>query len=275
MKNIKLCVFDLDGTLLNSKKQISENTLKALNKLTENNIKYTIATGRIDTLARKYQRAINSNLPIISCNGSLIRDLNNKVYYKEPIDFNTVRKIFNYFTSLNLDFLFYTENSILVTPNNPRAAFLENYNKDAKEEDKFKFEILDGNIEKFSNLVFLKSLIYTENRNLLLETQENLIKEFKNLSVVSSDYFLLDLMPFGISKGSALINLCKLLNISTENVCVFGDNFNDVEMIQVAGTSIVPENGEKHVKSLATYVTKSNDEDGIAYAIENIILKNN
>ena len=81
-------------------------------------------------------------------------------------------------------------------------------------------------------------------------------------------------MPSGINKGTALSILCDILNIESENVCVFGDNFNDIEMINFAGTSIVPENGENDVKKLATHITKTNDEEGISYAINNIILKN-
>lgn len=274
MKNIKLCVFDLDGTLLNSNKKITQETLLAVKNLSNYNIKYTIATGRIDILARKYQREICSDLPIISCNGSIIRDLSNKIYYMKTLDFETVKNIFNYFKSLELNFLFYTENSILVTKNNPRIEFLKNYNKTANKNDQFNFEIMDDDINKYSNLKFLKSLAYIENRPKLLEIQSILNKDFKNLSIVSSDYELLDLMPSGINKGTALSILCNILNIESENVCVFGDNFNDIEMINFAGTSIVPENGENDVKKLATHITKTNDEEGISYAINNIILKN-
>lgn len=274
MKNIKLCVFDLDGTLLNSNKKITQETLLAVKNLSNYNIKYTIATGRIDILARKYQREICSDLPIISCNGSIIRDLSNKIYYMKTLDFETVKNIFNYFKSLELNFLFYTENSILVTENNPRIEFLKNYNKTANKNDQFNFEIMDDDINKYSNLKFLKSLAHIENRPKLLEIQSILNKDFKNLSIVSSDYELLDLMPSGINKGTALSILCDILNIESENVCVFGDNFNDIEMINFAGMSIVPENGENDVKKLATHITKTNDEEGISHAINNIILKN-
>ncbi len=274
MKNIKLCIFDLDGTLLNSNKKITQETLLAVKNLSNYNIKYTIATGRIDILARKYQREICSDLPIISCNGSIIRDLSNKIYYMKTLDFKTVKNIFNYFKSLELNFLFYTENSILVTKNNPRIKFLKNYNKTANKNDQFNFEIMDDDINKYSNLKFLKSLAHIENRPKLLEIQSILNKYFKNLSIVSSDYELLDLMPSGINKGTALSILCDILNIKSENVCVFGDNFNDIEMINFAGMSIVPENGENDVKKLATHITKTNDEEGISHAINNIILKN-
>ncbi len=273
MKNIKLCIFDLDGTLLNSNKEISQKTLNAIKKLDENNIKYTIATGRIDTLARKYQRQIKSDLPIISCNGSLIRDMDNKIYYMKTLDFGTVKSIFNFFTSLNIQFFFYTEDLILSTKDNPRKEFLKQYNENAKKEDRFNIEIMDNNIDKYSHLKFLKSLTYIDDRNKLLKTQELLLKNFKELSIVSSDYTLLDLMPPNTTKGSGVENLCKILNISKDEICVFGDNFNDLEMIEFAGTSVAPLNAEENIKNISTYITKSNDEDGIAYAIEEFILK--
>lgn len=273
MKNIKLCVFDLDGTLLNSQKKISNECIKAIKKLSENNIKFTIATGRIDILARKYQREIFSDLPIISCNGSIIRDLSGKTYYMKNLEFETVKNIFDLFTSLNLDFLFYTENLILSTKNNPRRKLLESYNNSATNQDKFNFEIMDNNIDKFSNLKFLKALAHIENREHLLKIKNILNEKFKDLSIVSSDLELLDLMPSGVTKGSSLSILCNILNINSNEVCVFGDNFNDLEMIKFAGVSIVPENGEEELKEICSYVTKSNDNDGVAYAINNIILK--
>lgn len=273
MKNIKLCVFDLDGTLLNSQKIITENSLKAIKKLSENNIKFTIATGRIDMLARKYQKEIGSDLPIISCNGSIIRDLKGKIYYMKVLEFNKVKEIFQLFSSLNLHFLFYTESLILSTRNNPRIKLLESYNNSTPEEYKFKFEFIDDNIDKFSNLKFLKALAHIDDRQKLLKTKDILEEKFKELSIVSSDYELLDLMPSGVTKGGSLSILCDILNIKSDEVCVFGDNFNDLEMIKFAKTSIVPENGEEELKKICTYITKDNDNEGIAHAINEIILK--
>ena len=274
MKNIKLCIFDLDGTLLNSNKEITPKTISALKNLSQNNIKYTIATGRIDILARKYHRQISSDLPIISCNGSIIRDLSNEIYHIETFSFEIIKKIFTYFTSLNLDFLFYTENEILITKNNPRIEFLKNYNKTAIECDRFNFKILNNDIEKYSNHKFLKALVYMENNEELIKLQQKLVGLFENLPIVSSDYNLLDIMPPGVNKGTALSILCDILKIENSEVCVFGDNFNDIEMVNFAGISIVPENGESKLKEIATYVTKGNDDEGIAYAINEILLKN-
>lgn len=274
MLNIKLCVFDLDGTLLNSNKEITYETIQALQKLKNKNIQYTIATGRIDTLARKYQKQIKSNLPIISCNGSLIRDLSNNTLYKKSLDFDTVKDLVNFYDSNNLNYMLYTETDILSTPNNPRLKLLERLNLSSDPKDKFEVRIINKNIENYSNLSFLKSLTHIDDRKKLLNIETQLNKQFKNLSIVSSDEKLLDIMPSGVNKGSALYNLCKILNINKNEVIVFGDNFNDIEMINFAYASIVPSNGEQYIKNMATYVTKSNDDNGIAFAINEFILKN-
>ena len=74
------------------------------------------------------------------------------------------------------------------------------------------------------------------------------------------------------NKGDGLTNLCKLLNIKPEEVIVFGDNFNDLEMLQFAGTSVVMENGEEEIKNIADFVTLPNTEGGVGYAIEKYCL---
>lgn len=272
--NIKLCVFDLDGTLLNSNKEITTETIKAINKLKNKNIQYTIATGRMDTLARKYQKQINSDLPIISCNGSLIRDLSGNTLYKKHLNFDIIKTLVEFYNSNNLDFMLYTENTILSTPNNPRLILLENLNSSSNPEDRFDIEILNKDIKYYSDSLFLKSLAYIENREKLLNIECIMKEKFKDLSIVSSDKTLLDIMPYGVNKGTGLQNLCKILNINQNEIVVFGDNFNDLEMINFSKTSVVPSNGEESIKNIATFVTKSNDDDGIAFAINEFILKN-
>lgn len=274
MLNIKLCVFDLDGTLLNSNGDISNDTIESIKKLKSKNILYTIATGRIDYLARRYQREIESELPIVCCNGSLIRDLDNNTLYKKTLNFNIIEELVEFYNYYKLDFMFYNEECVLTSPNNPRIRLLEDFINKCIPQDKFEFKVLKDDIHKYSNMNFLKALVTIDDRGKLLDIQSKLSEKFEDLSVVSSSKVLLDIMPNSINKGTGVYNLCKLLGIKYENVCAFGDNFNDIEMMQSAGVSISPENAEDSIKKLSTYVTKSNDDDGIAFAINEFILKN-
>lgn len=274
MLNIKLCVFDLDGTLLNSNGNISNENIDAIKKLKMKNILYTIATGRIDYLARKYQREIGSELPIVCCNGSLIRDLKNNTLYKKTFQFNIIKELVKFYNYYKLDFMFYNEECILTSPNNPRIKLLKDFIHKCKPEDKFNFEIIDNNIHKYEHMNFLKALVTINNRDDLINIKSELSKNFSDLSVVSSSKVLLDVMPNSINKGTGVYNLCKILKIRYENVCAFGDNFNDLELMKSSGVSISPKNAEKPIKDLSTYITKSNDDNGIAFAINEFILKN-
>ena len=169
--------------------------------------------------------------------------------------------------------MLYTETAILSTPNNPRLKLLEKLNLSSDLKDKFEVEIIHKDIQNYSNLSFLKSLTHIDNREKLLNIESQLNKKFKSLSIVSSDEKLLDIMPPGVNKGTALHNLCKILDIDKNEIIVFGDNFNDIEMINFAHISVVPSNSEQYIKNMATYVTKSNDDNGIAFAINEFILK--
>ncbi len=274
MLNIKLCVFDLDGTLLNSHGEISKENINGIKMLKERGISYTIATGRIDNLARRYQREIGSDLPIVCCNGSLIRDLDNNTLYKTTIDFNEVKELTKFYEENNLHFMFYNEEGILSSPSNPRLPLLHDFSNKALPQDRFEFFILDKNIEDYKHMNFLKALVTIDDRSHLLLMEKKLKERFKDLSIVSSSADLLDVMPKGVNKGSGVYNLCKILNISYDNVCSFGDNFNDLEMIMSSKLSIAPENSEEHIKSISSFISKSNNDHGVAYGIEEFLLKN-
>jgi hydroxymethylpyrimidine pyrophosphatase-like HAD family hydrolase len=86
------------------------------------------------------------------------------------------------------------------------------------------------------------------------------------------DYMYLEIAPPGISKGWAIKELAKHLQIDMEEVAAIGDNLNDTSMIQAAGLGIVMGNGHKQLKAVAGKVTLGNDEDGVAAAINSIIL---
>jgi len=78
-------------------------------------------------------------------------------------------------------------------------------------------------------------------------------------------------MPFGVSKGEALKILAQIYNFNVEEVYVFGDSQNDIDMLRISRNSFAMGNAQKDVKEVARYVIPSNDEDGVAFAIEKIL----
>ncbi|WP_311492006.1 HAD hydrolase family protein, partial [uncultured Anaerococcus sp.] len=89
---------------------------------------------------------------------------------------------------------------------------------------------------------------------------------------VKSTRFFYEIMPLGLSKGSSILEACKIFGIDKEDVIVFGDEMNDMSMFEVAGTGVAMGNAVDPIKKLAAYVTKSNNEDGIAFYLENFLL---
>ena len=89
---------------------------------------------------------------------------------------------------------------------------------------------------------------------------------------VKSSRFYYEVMPKGLSKGASIIEACKIFGIDIKDTIVFGDEMNDISMFEVAGTGVAMGNAVESIKNIADYVTKSNNEDGIAYYLENFVL---
>ncbi|WP_373898053.1 Cof-type HAD-IIB family hydrolase [Haloimpatiens sp. FM7315] len=269
----KYCVCDLDGTLLNSDHEITEENKKAIATLIKNNFKVVFATGRVDLMVRRYFKEIKVNMPVISCNGALIRNLHtNKILYSKNINLEIAKKILNYCLENNIHFLVYTPNSIFYSENNPRIDMLTSLKKDAGKEIEFYLKPSDDIHNHIEEIDVLKILMISDDstiiNNAFLEFKDN-----KDLTVVSSSKGLLDLMSSNINKGEALEILSKKMDIDLKKAIAFGDNYNDINMFEKVGFPIAVGNAEEPVKKKAKFVTLSNNESGVAYAIYEKILK--
>jgi Cof subfamily protein (haloacid dehalogenase superfamily) len=101
---------------------------------------------------------------------------------------------------------------------------------------------------------------------------ESFIGTLTRLGITSSDSMLLDIIAAGADKGTGVQNLARLMGLDKEEICVFGDYHNDIPMFEAAGFSVAMGNAEDEVKNRATVITGSNDEDGVALAINKYFL---
>jgi len=109
-----------------------------------------------------------------------------------------------------------------------------------------------------------------------IERKDCIAKRFSKiteLAVVSSSKELLNIMSSGVSKGNAIKELAEKSNIDLKQIIAFGDNYNDLEMFNTVGFTVAMGNAVEELKAISSFVTLSNDESGVAYALENIILK--
>lgn len=270
----KWCVCDMDGTLLNSKDIITEENEAALKMLQKSGVEVIIASGRVDHMVKYYIKQLNLKGHVISCNGGLIRNINTgEIVYSKVMDKIAVKNILTYCFDYNMDFMIYTTDFVYTNKNNPRIIKYENLNKKLTEDLQLPVKYVDeAIIENINNIDVLKILLICNN-NEQVDLLQKKFSEFDSLTAVSSASGLLDIMASNTSKGDALKVLAEKLKVKLADVIAFGDNYNDIEMLQCVGMPIAMENSVEELKAEARYITKSNDESGIAYAINNFILQ--
>ena len=267
----KLAVFDMDGTLLNNNHEISKENLKALDYLKEKGIKTVIATGRPSELLKKYTNELKMDEYVITCNGSVIgRPFSNDIIHENVIDKENVISIIDMCEEYNYDYLVYTKEAV-ISKDNARLRLFKKVGSNYKESDK-------ANIIETEDSNYIKNN-FKPNKILILESNPIKYKElwgkmseFKNIEYTQSWLGALDVSPMGDTKGKAVEKLCKHYNILKEEVIAFGDQLNDLSMIEYAGMGVAMGNAEEEVKQVADYVTLSNNENGVAEAIKIIIL---
>ncbi|MTI69196.1 MAG: HAD family phosphatase [Firmicutes bacterium] len=269
----KLVVCDMDGTLLNSEGVISNRNIKTLKNLIKNDIQVAIATGRIHPSASTFGKQIGIKTPLITCNGAVIKDLDEKEYFKNKVTFRDCLEIFNECKKHDILLQFYTEDICYIEKStSERNKFIE-WCKNLEGEKNVTYKEIDNAYEwlkenKDTNI--FKILMNTEDDK-LRKNLKNKFKKINSIECLSSWSTNIEIMNKGVSKGQAVKRLAKMLNIKQDEIICFGDNENDLSMIEYAGLGIAMGNANEGVKELADYITISNDEDGISHAVSELM----
>lgn len=281
-KNIKLICIDMDGTLLNSKHEVSERNKEALRKARELGVNIAIATGRLFCSARYYSDLIGVDTAVIASNGAYIKtNYEDTALLENPMPKDVAIKIYNIVKKHGLSVNFNSWDTLIREYPVPETHAYYVMNKLLPEEKKVKFIINADNfvnaLETFEGNI-LKGIVIEEkeNKEHLWAAKKELKEVFgDNLHVVSSGNNNFEIMMGSSSKGNAVAKLAKSLNLSPEEVMCIGDSENDLSMIQFAGTGVAMGNGLDLLKNAANYITDTNNDDGVAKAIENFVLNCN
>lgn len=264
----KLIVSDMDGTLLGDNHQLTEENKIALSKALEKGIKIVPASGRIYDSAKEHFNFLDINTPLIACNGAIIKETKtNKLIYKNSVPDDVCLKVIDVFEKNNVYYQLYSENTMMcknLSSNDKKKTQerLKNFFNDKVNVhfgDDLKEEVLKHKILK---------LIAIDDHDMdkLQKVREDLSK-IEDIEMTSSWYNNIEIMHKGANKGEALKALVEYLGINLEEVIAFGDNYNDLPMIKLAGLGVVMGNADEAVKEKADYVTSTNVENGVAEAI--------
>ncbi|WP_302602176.1 Cof-type HAD-IIB family hydrolase [uncultured Ruminococcus sp.] len=268
----KIIALDIDGTLTNSQKEITPHTRYAIIDAQKMGKKVVIASGRhpmgIQSIARDllldryegYIMAFNGG-KILDCTTG--QTIVSKDFPKEYLS-----DILGVLKESNLSVHTYDDKKIIT------GGTLNDYSNVERDILKMEMVVVEdfaANIpEKINKLLLSGEPAEIDKYNeILAKRYDGLLDVYK-----SAPYFL-EIMPFGVTKGSMLPMLLEKLGFTNEEMIAFGDNYNDITMIGYAGLGVAMGNAEEDVKKIANYVCESNDDDGVAKTLEKYVLKSN
>jgi Cof subfamily protein (haloacid dehalogenase superfamily) len=285
---IKLLALDLDGTVLNSRGEIPEENRMAIRAAEESGVLVTIATGRRFRDARPVGLDLELNAPLITHNGALLKYAETlETVDVDLIPAETCLEIIRVGKSCGGDAF------VSVDPTGPGTLI---YDRVSDENEPLRRYLqwattLHGDeaneavnhVERLENEVDKHDVIHVSfsgSCERMYDMQRLLEDELADTVTILAtiyplrDFTLLDILPPNSSKGSGLEKLAGTENIDREEVMAIGDNFNDIEMLEFAGTSVVMGNADQSLLERDEfYTTLSNDESGVSIAIGRFILE--
>ncbi|MCH5268055.1 MAG: HAD family phosphatase [Lachnospiraceae bacterium] len=266
----KIIALDLDGTLTNSRKEISRRNKAALHNAQKQGHIVVLASGRptpgVWSVAKRLGMDVNGGY-MLSYNGARIQDCKTgEILYQCTMPEEIVPKLFAMAKEKGIGMMTYQKEGIISG------------------------EIVDDYMELEARINGLKIYPYEDPASHLVtpvnkclgtaepEWAAKLEEEFRehfgeSIDVGRSEPFFLELIPKGVGKAESMKKLCEILGQGAEDVIALGDGFNDRSMIEYAGLGVAMANAQDIVKEAADYITASNDEDGVAMIIEKFVLQ--
>lgn len=261
-----LIAFDMDGTLLNSKKKISFKTAHYLRKLTKQGHKIIIATGRPIRSTTTYYDYLKLKTPMVCYNGELIYSAKAKDFQeiRHPIPKEVILEVLDKINDYVLNIMCETDNEIFM---DKKDNYLNNF---------FWYkgmDVYEGDFKSILNKDTMTCLFHVKEEFRNANIIEKIMEKWPDLLPIfwiGKPYF--ELHHKGTSKGDALKSIAEFYNIPKERVIAFGDATNDVEMFEYAKTSVLMSNAKYDLKDKVTMVSlKDNDHDGIYYTLKKIM----
>ena len=271
---IKAVFIDIDETLTNSQREVTEKTKLEIKKCVENGVKIILTSGRSRREAMDFQEQIGTSPYIVSSNGASAYDAENGVeIYNERIDPQMVHQLIKhsrengYRIKLNYKDLLVMNEAAYPDEKDKEVSY-EELERVAVEEQVVQCVITSTDFEKMK--VF-RDYIKNECVGIAVANES---KRFKNLDLKPSRNYYCDVASSKVSKGNAVKAVCEYFEIKPEEIVTIGDGENDLSMFELTPNSVAMGNSLPEIKEKANYVTSSNDEDGVAKVLGFIIKVN-
>lgn len=260
-----LVVCDMDGTLLQDDKTLSEGNLQAIEEFVKRGGRFAIASGKTVGAIRNYASLLPFLSPSVTAGGCVIYDfVRGKTLESRGMPMDSAKK------ALEDIQIQYPQVGIVITAEDgymyfPTSSF---YSQELVHEEHFRYYVRD--IEDLPDS-WVKFVVAADT-----QTIEDMQELYMDASYAGT-YFIntgptyLELMPVGVTKASGLRGLCRLMKVKLNNTIVIGDYYNDVDILKIAGRAVAMQNAPKAIRDMADEVIGSNQEDGVGHYLRRLM----
>ena len=278
---VKLLALDIDGTLLTPRGEITPRTLQAINRVREQGVLVVLVTGRRFGSARELVLRLELDIPLISHNGALTKNIETlETLDFHPLDADLARDIIRLGRDEKVDMICCDD------PHGMGTMVIEGISEKNRALHRYLDKYRDSVVEVSDLLEYVQKspiqMMFSgrcdpidEFAGKLAELMDGAtgmkIQLFKT-RYRSADLTILDALSDTASKGHSLAAVANQRGIAREEIMAVGDNHNDLSMLRYAGLGVVMANAEDELKQMGFELTASNEEDGVARAIEKFIL---
>ena len=288
----KLVAIDLDGTMLNSYGIVTDKTKQVIKECIDKGTEIIIASGRPIDSIKTIAKEIGSNKYFIAGNGALIYDIQkDEVIYEKYMNKQKILEIINICEQNSISYNVYTDKTILAKALKYNVLYYHKENLKKEENKKTHINIVENMYEYISNMdeeKFLKVTVCDESKTIFNSIIRKL-RQIDNIEVldvlhmsrkvirqgtedIPIEYYYTEISLKNVNKWDAIEFLMKKMNITKNEVIAIGDNINDKKMLENAGIGIAIEGSTPVVIEISDFVTKTNNEDGVAFALEKYCL---
>lgn len=263
--NIKLVAIDIDGTLVDNDRNISPRNKEAIRNLRDNGVEVTLATGRMFDSAKIYADELGLNLPLVTYQGALVKvSATGEILYERYVDAPLAQKVVALAADKGFRAWFYLDDHVLVDKITPKTReYAAKYHVPIREV---------ASLADCAHLSPLKLIVADYNEEALTRFEVESKEAFgSSLHIARS---LAQYLEFGhpeATKADGIDAVVRYLGINPQEVMAIGDSWNDLEMLEYAGLAVVMGNARDDIKAKADYITLSNEDHGVAAALEELL----
>lgn len=274
-KHIKMVGLDLDGTLLTSKKELTEYTRETLTKAIAQGCEVLVATGRPVTAVPQELLTFPGMKYAVTTNGARIIDVETKeVIYENLLSVETAAQVLDILADYDdiyevmIDGQGYTKADCL---RNVKHYFASPSMQEYLLATRIPTDDVKATMLAYNRPVDKVNGIFHDLEQLKEATER--VKQIPDIEITAAFSNTIEVNAKGVNKGAALVKLGELLGIRREEIMACGDGMNDYVMLQEVGLGIAMANGDERLKAIADYVTDTNDNDGVAKAFARFVIK--